>query len=193
MAQKNNPKHTNYFFGGIIMKEHFLTLFLALTTGITIFIFTLINSHQDLPVFDFDDILFEHQTMHGNIVVASNAYDEFVLSFSTRGIGGMAYAGSSYGITHDDISFMTLPANANIPFTTHAVVSSNPNLHEIIVMESGSRIAHRAHAKKTTCEQSIGCSNTAVFLVSSVDLTGNDALIVGLDSNGTIIVEIEIP
>jgi len=175
------------------MKEHFLTLFLALTTGITIFIFTLINSHQALPVFDFDDILFEHQTRHGNIVVASNAYDEFVLSFLTRGIGGITYAGSSYEITHDDIAFMTLPANTSIPFTTHAVVSLNPNLYEIIVMESGSRIAHRAHAKRTTCEQSIDCSKTAVFLVSSVDLTGNNVLVVGLDRDGTIIVEIEIP
>ena len=54
-------------------------------------------------------------------------------------------------------------------------------------MESNSRIAHRAHAKKTTCEL------TAVFMVSSVDLTGDDVLIVGLDSNGAILVEIEVP
>lgn len=169
------------------MKERFLTLFLAITTGITLFIFTLTNTHQDAPVFDFDDILFEHQTVHGNIVVTSNAYDEFFLSFLNRGISGTTYAGSSYATTQDDISFMTLRANADIPFTTYAVVSLDPNLHEIIVTEAGSRIAHQAHAKKTTCE------HTAVFLVASVDLTGNDVLIVGLDSDGTIIVEIEIP
>ena len=168
------------------MKECFLTLFLMMTTGITIFIFTLINSHQAVPVFNFDDILFEHQTMHGNIVVSSNAYDEFVLSFLNRGIGGPVYAGSSYATVYDDTSFITLPANTDIPFTTHAVVSSNPDLHQIIVTESGSRIAHHAHAKETTCE------NSAVFMVSSVDLTGNDALVVGLDSDNAIILEIEI-
>jgi len=175
------------------MKEYSLTLFLAVTTGISIFIFLLTNPHQTFPVFDFGDILFEHQTMHGHIVVRSNAYDEFALSFLNRGIGGLTYAGSSYGITHDDTSFITLPANADIPFTTYAVVSLNPNLHEIIVMESGSRIAYQAHRKKTACEQPTVCSTTAVFMVSSIDLTGNDVLIVGLNQDGTIIVEIENP
>ena len=169
------------------MKEHFLTLFLAITTGVTILIFTLTNAYRTTPVFDFNDILFEHQTIHGNIVITSNVYDELALSFLNRGIGGITYAGSSYPITLNDTSFITLPANADIPFTTHAVVSSNPNLHEVIVMESESKIAHVAHAKKTTCV------NTAVFLVSSVDLTGSDALIVGLNSKGDILVEIEIP
>ena len=168
------------------MTEHFLTLFLTITTGITIFIFTLINSHQAISVFDFDDILFEHQTMHGNIVVTMDAYDEFVLSFLNRSIGGNIYAGSSYAALYDDTSFITLPARANIPFTTHAVVSSNPNLHEIMVIESGSRVAHHARAKMTTCE------NLAVFLVSSADLIGNDVLIIGLDSIGTVLMEVEV-
>ena len=170
-----------------MMKEYFLTIFLAITTGVTILIFSLTNAHQAAPVFDFNDILFEHQTIHGNIVVTSNVYDELALSFLKRGISGMTYVESAYATALYDTSFITLPANANIPFTTHAVVSPNPNLHEVIVMESGSKIAHRAHAKKTTCD------NTAVFLVSSVDLTGNDVLIVGLDKEGNTLVEFEIP
>lgn len=169
------------------MKERFLTLFLAITTGITLFIFTRTHAHQDMPVFDFNDILFEHPTVHGRIVVTANAYEDFSLSFLNRGIGGTTYAGSAYATTQDDISFMTLPANGNIPFTTYAVVSRDPNLHEVIVTESGSRIAHQARAKKTTCE------DTAVFLVASVDLTGQDVLVIGLDADGTIIVEIEMP
>ena len=153
----------------------------------TIFIFTLVNTSYAIPVFDFDDILFEHQTMHGNIVVTSNVYNQFSLAFLNRSINGMTYAGSTYATNQDDIFFMTLPANANIPFTTHAVVSSHPDLHEIIVMESGLSIAHQAQAKKTTCMY------TSVFMVSSADLTGNDVLILGLDSDGMILVEIEIP
>ena len=171
----------------MMMKEHFLTLFLTITTGLTLFIFTRTNTHQAVPVFNFDDILFEHQTNQGNIVVRTNAYDELVLSFLNRRIGGMTYAGSSYGTHHDDTAFMTLPASADIPFTTHAVVSTNPDLHEVIVMESGSTIAHQARAKKTTSTE------TAVFLVSSMDLRGHETFIIGLDTNGTIIVEIEIP
>ena len=54
-------------------------------------------------------------------------------------------------------------------------------------MESGLKIAHQARAKKTTCE------DTAVFLVSSVDLTGREVLVIGLDHRGNILVEIEIP
>jgi len=171
------------------MKEIFLILLLTITTGATIFIFTLTNTHQTISVFDTDDILFEHQTLHGNIVVTSNTYDELSLAFLARNITGMSYAGSAYASAsaQNDIHFMSLPANNNIPFTTHAVVSTNPNLHEIIVMESDSSIAHQALAKKTTC------ADTAVFMVSSVDLTGTDVFIIGLDSNGTILVEIEIP
>jgi len=169
------------------MKEYLLTILLTITTGVTLFIFTLTNNHQTIPVFDTTDILFEHQTIHGNIVITSNIYDELSLAFLTRNISGMTYAGSSHARTLSDISFMTLPANSDIPFTTHAVASSNPNLHEIIVIESNSKIAHQAQAKKTTCEQ------TAVFVVSSVDLTGKDTIIIGLASDGTILVEIEIP
>jgi len=169
------------------MKEFFLTLLLAITTGATILIFTLTSSHQSLLVFDSADILFEHQTIHGNIIITSNTYDELSLSFLNRNIGGMMQAGSSLAQAQGNTSFMSLPANSDIPFTTHAVISSNPNLYEIIVVESGSRIAHKAHAKKTTCE------DTAAFVVSSADLTGVDTFIVGLDADGTILVEIEIP
>ena len=169
------------------MKDHFLTLLLTLTTGATIFIFTLTNSHQAIPVFDDDDILFEHQTIHGNIVISSNTYDELSLSFLTRDFYGMKQAGVVLATPKDDTFFMTLPANDDIPFTTHAVVSLNPDLQEIIVMESGSKIAHQAQAKKTTCE------TAAVFIVSSADLTGENVLIVGLDEKGTILLEIETP
>ena len=169
------------------MKENLLIILLAITTGAAIFIFTLTNTHEAISVFDTEDILFEHQTLHGNIIVASNTYDELSLAFLTRNITGLSYAGSAYATSQNDIYYMSLPANANIPFTTHAVVSTNPNLHEIIVIESGSEIAHQAHAKKTTC------TDTAVFMVSSVDLTGDDVFIIGLDLDGAILVEIEIP
>ena len=169
------------------MKEHLLTLFLAITTGITVFIFITINTQQAMPVFSMDEILFEHHTSQGNIIVRQNAYDEFALSFVGRGLTGTNYAGSSYATIHGDVQLLTLVADNGIPFTTHAVVSTNPELHQIIIMEAGLWVAHRAHTKRTTCER------VAVFLVSSVDLTGNNVLIVGLDATGTVIVEIEIP
>jgi len=169
------------------MKEHLLTLFLAITTGITIFVFTVINAPQAVPAFSPDEILFEHPTVQGNIVVRQNAYDEFALSFINRGMMGKSYAGSSYATSFDDTQLLTLVAGPGIPFTSHAVVSSNSELHQVIIMESGFPIAHGAHAKRTTCE------DWAVFLVSSVDLTGNDVLVVGFDLNGTMIWEIAIP
>ena len=169
------------------LKEHTLTLFLTVTTGITIFIFTLTNSHVPIPVFDFDDILFEHQTSQGHIVVSTNPYNELILAFTGRNIGNMAYLGSTTTSIDSDFTHLMLPATADIPFTTHAVVSTNSNLHEILVIESGTSIAHHAQGKEATDP------DTTVFMVASTDLTGSEALIIGLTSNHEIILEIEIP
>lgn len=164
-----------------------MILFLAITTSITIFIFILTHSHEEVSVFDFDDILFEHQTIHGNIIVSTNPYDELTLAFAGRNIGGMAYLGSTTAVIDSNMTHLTLPATDTIPFTTHTVISTDPNLHEIIVIEADAPIAHQAHAKKTAC------GSAAVFMASSADLIGNEALIIGLTSNNEIILEIEIP
>lgn len=140
-----------------------------------------------IPVFDFDDILFEHQTTHGNLIISTNPYDELTLAFASRNIVNMAYEGSTTAVQDSDTTYLTLPATDTIPFTTHTVVSTDANLHEIIVIEAGSPIAHQAHAKKTARD------DTTVFMVSSADLIGSDALIIGLTSNNEIILEIEIP
>lgn len=169
------------------MKEHFLILFLAITTCITIFIFNLTHSHQSIPVFDVNDILFEHQTVHGNLIVSTNLYNELILAFTSRNIGDMAYEGSTTAMIESDMTYLTLPATDTIPFTTHTVVSTDPNLHEIIVIEAGSQIAYHANAKKTVKD------DTTVFMVSSADLIGSETLIIGLTSNNEIILEIEIP
>lgn len=169
------------------MKEHLLTLFLAITTSATLFIFTVINSQVAVPVFNQNHILFEHQTAHGNLVVSFDAFEDFRLSFLTRGINGKTYADSSFATTLGDLHILTLVSSETIPFTTHAIVSTNPELSEIIIVENGFKIAHRAHAKKTAC------NNTAVFMVSSIDLTGNDVLFMGFDINGELIAEIAIP
>ena len=169
------------------MKEHLLTLFLAITTGITLFVFTIVNAQPTVPVFSMEEILFEHQTVHGNLVITLDAYEELRLSFLNRVPRGETYAGSTLATTLADTSFLSLPAAGEIPFTTHAVVSTNSNLHEVIVVESGFGIAHRTHAKKTTC------ADTSVFLVSSFDFTGEDVLIIGLDVDGQAVVEIALP
>lgn len=169
------------------MKEHFLTLFLAVTTGLTIFIFVLINQPRAVTVFSFDDLLFEHQTSHGNLVIDQQATGDLRLAFLTRGINGQSYAGSVYEIEPGDTTLLTLAANENIPFTTHALVSSNREISEVLVIEHGFPIAHRAHGKTTLSDEKV------VFMVSSVDLTGRDALIVGIDESGATVVEFSLP
>lgn len=169
------------------MKEHLLILFLAITTCFTIYIFTLTHSHEPIPVFDIDDILFEHQTTHGNLIISTNPYDELTLAFAHRNIGNLSYSGSTSAVIEADMTYLTLPATDTIPFTTHTVVSTDPNLHEIIVIEAGSQIAYHANAKKAARD------DTTVFMVSSADLTGSEAIIIGLTSNNEIILEIEIP
>lgn len=169
------------------MKEHLLTVFLALTTGLTLLIFSMINTRVVVPVFDTRDILFKHQTIHGQFVITSNVYDELTLSFLERTISGLIDKDNAYGTVVDDVTILSLPQSSDVPFTTHAVVSANGDLHEIIVMESGFQIAHHAHGKKTTCE------HLAVFMVSSVDLTGQDVLILGFDQQHQLLFEIQIP
>jgi len=170
------------------MKEHLLTLFLAVTTALTIFTFASLNRTDTVPVFDFDDILFEHQTMHGNIVLTSNPYQAFSLSFLSRHPQGDQLVEKAYAHVFDEnIAVLSIPSRDELPFTVHAVVSPVGGVHEVIVFETGNAIAHHAFAKKTTCE------DTAVFLVASADLTGRDVLILGFDVLGNVIVEIEIP
>ena len=169
------------------LKERFLILFLAITTSISIFIFILTHSHEPIPVFDFDDILFEHQTIHGHLIISTNLYDELILAFAGHNMGSMTQLGHTTAVIDSDITHLVLPATDMIPFTTYAVVSTDPTLHELIVMEAGAPIAHQAHAKKTVCE------SATVFMVSSADLTGREAFIVGLTSNNETILEIEIP
>ncbi|MCL1991152.1 MAG: hypothetical protein FWG67_09720 [Defluviitaleaceae bacterium] len=171
------------------MKEHLLTLFLAFTTGITLFISSWIHASIAVPVFDANDLLFEHQTTRGHLVITFNAYDDFTLSFLNRNINGFSQVGTAYGqpTAHESISLISLPADHHVPFTTHVLLSTHPKLHHMIVIESGSQIAHGAHGKETTR------TDTTAFMVASTDLTGEDVLILGLDQQGAILVEIEIP
>lgn len=164
-----------------------MILFLAITTSITIFTFTLIHSHEPIPVFDINDILFEHQTIHGNLIISTDPYDELTLAFASRKLGNLAYSGSTTAVIDSDITYLTLPATDTIPFTTHTVVSTDSNLYQVIVIETGSPIAYHANAKKTARD------DTTVFMVSSADLTGSEAFIIGLTVNNEIILEIEIP
>jgi len=170
------------------MKEHFLTLFLAITTGITILIVTLVNAYPAVAVFDFSDILFNHQTAHGNLVVTASAYDELMLSFLTHNLGGSVKMGSAYASPYNEKTALAiLPANQDIPLTTYAIITTEPALQQVIVLEAGFKIAHHARAKRTTDEA------LAVLMISSVDLTGHDSLIIGLDADDAVLFEIEIP
>ena len=170
------------------MKEHLLTLILAITTAITLLILNWEHA-EAIPTFNATEILFEHQTTQGSILITANPYDELTLSFLRRTITGFSQAGSTYATTTTlaNTVFLSLPATKTIPFTTHALLSTHPELHEIIVTEQTFPIAHSTHQKKTTCGQ------FAVFLVASPDLTGEEVLILGLDQDGAILVEIEIP
>ena len=177
------------------MKEHFLTLFLAVTTALTLLIFHATGRAYSIPVFNADEILFEHQTIHGNILITSNAYDELTLSFLTRNINGFTQVGYTYATDTAlaEVAFLSLQATEDIPFTIHALVSTHPDLQQIFVTESGSQIAHVSNGMHDLNEKKTTHANTTVFLVASADLTGTDVLILGLDAAGAILVEIEIP
>ena len=156
-------------------------------TCVSVFIFFLVDSHEPVFVFDTGDILFENRTIHGNLTVSMSPYDELILAFARRNIGRMAHLGHTVAPVDSDITHLTLPATDTIPFTTHALISTDPTLHEMIVIEANAPIAHQSHAKKTVCERA------TVFMVSSADLTGREAFIIGLNANSEVILEIEIP
>jgi len=170
-----------------MLKEHLLTLFLVGSTALTILVFAHLNQLETLPVFDTNDLLFEHQVTRGSFVLTSDPYRTLTLAFLNRDIAGFSYVGSTYTIRTDEISHLFLESNENIPFTTHVIVSRNPDLQEVLVMESGTSIAHHARAKKTACDE------TAVFVISSSDLSNEDFLVIGLNSAGEIIWEVDTP
>jgi len=169
------------------MKEHLLTLFLAVTTVTTMLAFNWTRTEAIL-VFNPEEILFEHHTVQGKIMITTNPYEELTLSFLNHTFNGFILVDSAYATdtTLTNTAFLSLPATENIPFTIYAITSANPELHQIIVTESGLPIAHGMRQKKTTCP------DTHVFLVTSSDLIGKDALILGLDQAGAILVEIEM-
>ncbi|MCL2559241.1 MAG: hypothetical protein FWE07_02030 [Turicibacter sp.] len=183
MDQSTKPKERLAFN----LQERFLLLFMTVTTSITIFIFAIINSHQEIPVFDVNDVLFEHQTSHGNIVISATPYNEFTLAFTDRNITGMVYASSTTTHFNSDTVYLTLPQTEDIPFSTYAIITANPALQEVILIENHSLIAHQARAKKTAHEE------VSVFLIASSDLVGTDALIIGLNEHHHVIFEIQIP
>jgi len=170
-----------------MLKEHLLTLFLTVTTIATLLIFSHLNQPRDTTVFDINDVLFEHQTTVGHLMITSNPYNELSLTFFNRHIDRLSYVDSASVNDDHETSHLLLASSLDVPFTTHAVISRNPDLHEILVMESGSPIAHHAHAKKTACDL------TAVFMVASSDLTGEDFFVIGLNAEGEVILEIDTP
>lgn len=169
------------------MKEHLLTLFLALTTALTIIAFSTISNNRSVLVTKTDDLLFLHQTVHGNFAINKNLNGEIYLSLTQRGFNGFNETTRSYGLVRNDTTFLMLTPDEKNSLATFAVISQNDELHEIIVFYDNSPIAHHAHAKKTTCD------TLAVFLIATQEITSNDVLILGLNIEGEIIFEIQNP
>ena len=167
-----------------MLKEHFLTLIAGLATLATILTFTFINRTTDQFVFDSQDVLFEHQVASGKLIISNNYYDQVTLAFLDRNILSFNQVDSTTANLENQTIHLLLPTSEAVPFTTHVVLSSNPKLHEILVIEEGNQIALHARSKEAVS----GDKN--VFMVSSPDISGANFTVFGLDANGEIIYEI---
>ena len=167
-----------------MLKEHVLTLLAGLATLATIITFTMISRPIAETVFDGGTILFEHRVQNGKVAIAQNYDNQLSLAYFNRNTSRFDYKDSHRQLVKTDVTHLVLPSSEDVPFTTHAIVSTAPDIHEIIVIETGFPIAHHAFAKETLIE------TTSVFMVASSDFNGEDFLVVGLDINGDVLFEI---
>ena len=140
------------------------------------------------------EVLFEHQMNEGNILLyRSPEGDELSLAFLSRNFSGFQYVESStqYDIsdleTQAGITYVVLPKSSEVPFTIYAGVTGNPDLAEVFVMEPGFQIAHSA----SLMESSADGDDLYVWIAASPDFTGTNFSIMGLNTDGQIIGDIE--
>ena len=167
----------------IHIKSHFTTLYLCMTISCSLLILLLINRHESLPVTGIENLLFEHQTTQGNIILARNLYDELTLAFLARNIGGLEK--TAYQIRQEEETFTHLTlASDDVPFVVHAIVMHDPQVHEILLISEHLPIAHRALA------QTLYIEDAHLFLFASSDIS-EQVLLIGLDTEGHVVFEYE--
>lgn len=168
-------------------------------TALVLFILSF-NTHKDcateavMAINPDIEVLFELQMNRGNIVLFRTlGADELSLAFLARSFSGVEHIKSTtkQHVTaleaQTGLTYVVLPKSSGVPFTIYAGTTTNPDLAEILVTEPSFKIAHRIHLKESLVDD----ENLYVWMVASVDFTGEHFSIIGLAADGTIIGDIE--
>lgn len=138
------------------------------------------------------DILYEQKTDKGNLVLYQEPFsDSLSLAFLERSFSGFEFVDNA--TQHDiasleeqaGLSYVMLPQSDDVPYTTYAGITTNPDLFEVLITEAGFPIAHSAKVITSEIE------GTYIWLAYSPDFTGNGYSLIGLTDDGNIVGDIE--
>lgn len=138
------------------------------------------------------DILYEQKTEKGNLILYQDPFsDSLSLAFLERSFSGFELMDS---ITKHDIasleeqsglSYVMLAKSDDVPYTTYAGLTTNPDLFEVLITEIGFPIAHSAKVITSDIE------GIYIWLAYSPDFTGSNYSLIGLADDGTVVGDIE--
>lgn len=138
------------------------------------------------------EILYEKKTEDGSILLYQTiGTDSLSLAYIDRNFSG--YEFMDYNISYDissleetaGISYVSLAQNENVPYTIYAGMTTNEDLHEVLVTEPTFSIAHSAKIIESNVE------GTYIWIAYSPDFTGDIFSLIGLSETGDIIGDIE--
>lgn len=141
---------------------------------------------------DSIEVLYEKKTEGGSFLLYRTiGTDSLSIAYINRDFSGYEFV--DYNITYDissleqqaGISYVTLPQSEKVPYTIYAGMTTNDQLHEVLVTEPTFNIAHSAKIIESEIE------GTYIWVTYSPDFTGESFSLIGLSETGEIIGDIE--
>lgn len=141
---------------------------------------------------DSIEVLYEKKTEEGSILLYQTiGTDSLSIAYIDRNFSG--YEFMDYNIAYEistleakaGLSYVSLQKTDEVPYTIYAGMTTNENLHEVLITEPSFSIAHSAKIMESDVE------GTYIWIAYSPDFTGETFSLIGLSETGEIIGDIE--
>ena len=141
---------------------------------------------------DSIEILYEKKTEDGSILLYRTiGTDSLSIAYVNRNFSG--YEFMDYNIAYEisnleaqaGLSYVSLQKTEDVPYTIYAGITTDENLHEVLITEPSFSIAHSAKIIESDIE------GTYIWMAYSPDFTGENFSLIGLSETGDIIGDIE--
>ena len=141
---------------------------------------------------DSIEILYEKKTDDGSFLLYRTIEtDSLSVAYIKRDFSGYEFV--DYNISYDissleqqaGLSYVTLPQTDDVPYTIYAGITTDDQLHEVLVTEPTFNIAHSAKVIESNIKDNY------IWVAYSPDFTGESFSLIGLSETGEIIGDIE--